>query len=80
MCCAALCIISSFKMIWLGKRERERKRERELVALLFLSSLCHVTVFPTVQWVDLRCVIVALPGHTLEFFYLSEVGARGLLN
>ena len=33
-----------------------------------------------VQWVDLQCVIVAFPGHTLGFFYLSEDRARGLMN
>ena len=43
--------------------------KRELVALLILSSVCHVDVnvlcnFLTVPWVGLQCVIVAFPCHT----------------
>ena len=43
--------------------------ERELIALLLLSSRCHVVAFvicffSTVLWVGLQCVSVALPGHT----------------
>ena len=49
---------SSFVIILMGKRE--------LVALLYLSSCCHVTV--SVAWlflmVDLQCDIVVFPDHT----------------
>ena len=60
-CCAGLCVLSSFTMISLGKRE--------LVALLVLSSWCHVAVigicpFFNVSWVGLQRVIVAFPGHS----------------
>ena len=46
-----------------------RERERELVALLYLCSCCHVTIsflclFFAVSWVGLWSVIVAFPGHT----------------
>ena len=42
------------------------KRERELAALLKLSSLCLVTVsvlrlFHTVPWVGLQCVTLVYP-------------------
>ena len=45
------------------------KRKRELVALLYLSFLCLVTVnglwlFLTVPSVGLQCVIVVFPEHT----------------
>ena len=44
--------------------------EKELVALLSLSSLCQVAVgvllsFLVMPWVGLQCVIVAFPGHTV---------------
>ena len=43
--------------------------KRELVALLYLSSKCLVTVsvlwlFLSVLWVSLQCVIVVFPDHT----------------
>ena len=45
------------------------KRQRKLVALLFLSDRCVVTIkvlwlFLTVPWVGLQCVIVVFPEHT----------------
>ena len=63
-CCAVFCVLSSFAIILMGKTE--------LVALLFLSSLCLVTVivlwlFLMVQWVGLRCVIVVFPVYTYYF-------------
>ena len=61
VCCALLCVLSSFAIILIGKRE--------LVALLCLSSWCFVIVivlwlFLTVPWVGLQCVIVVFPDHT----------------
>ena len=55
------CALSSFIIIL--------KRERELVALLYMPSLCLVTVsvlwlFLKVSWVGLQCVIVVFPDHT----------------
>ena len=60
-CCALFCVLSSFAIISMGKRE--------LVALLCLFSLCLVIVvvqwlFLTVPWVGLQCVIVVFPDHT----------------
>ena len=51
-CYALLCVHSSFAIIL--------KRKRKLVALLFLSYRCSVTVnvqwlFLTVSWVGLQC-------------------------
>ena len=60
-CYAVLCVLSSFVIISLGKRE--------LVALLYshvvVVALC---LFLTVPWVGLQCVIVAFPGHTHLLF------------
>ena len=61
--CSAL---SSFAHILMGKRERE------LVALLCLSSWGLVTIifrmpFLTVPWADLQCVTVIFPDHTHLF-------------
>ena len=47
------------------------KRERELVALLGLSSWCLVIVvwlFLAMPWVCLRFVIVVFPDHTFLLF------------
>ena len=66
-CYAVLCVLSSFTIILLGKRE--------LVALLLLSSLCLVAdivlcLFLTVLWVGLQFLTLAIPGHThLHFDY-----------
>ena len=54
-------VLSSFSIIWLGKRE--------LVALQLLCSECHVAdidlwLFLAVPLVGLLYVIVAFPGHT----------------
>ena len=59
-CCALVCVFSSFAIIL--------KRNRELVALLLLSTGCLVTVnvlwlFLTMPWVGLRRVIVVFPDH-----------------
>ena len=60
-CFAVLCVLSSFTIISLGKRE--------LVALLLLSSLCLVTdfvlcLFLMLLWVGLQFLTLAVPGHT----------------
>ena len=61
-CFAVLCVLSSFAIISLGKRE--------LVALILLSSWCHVAVFVrclflAVAWlVPVQFVIVSFFGHT----------------
>ena len=64
-CCAVLCVLSSFAIIPMGKRE--------LVALLCLSPWCLVTVsvlclFNTMLWLGLQCVIVVFPDHTHLLF------------
>ena len=58
---ALLCVHSSFAIIL--------KRKRKLIALLYLSYRCIVTIsvlllFLTVTWVGLQCVIVVFPDHT----------------
>ena len=60
---AVRCVLSSFVIIWLGKRE--------LVALLLLSSGCQVVVtvrciFLPVPRVGLQHVIATFPGHTRD--------------
>ena len=64
-CYALLCVHYSFAVIL--------KRKRKLVALLFLSYRCIVTInvlwlFPTVLWVGLQCVIVVFSDHTHLLF------------
>ena len=69
LCCALLCVHSSFAIILMGKRE--------LVALLSLSSWCHVIVvwlFLIVPWVCLQFVIVVFPDHTHYFYYMFQCG------
>ena len=56
-------------------------KKRVLAVLLYLSSLCLVTVnvlriFLVVLWVGVPCVIVIFPDHTHFLFFLSR--ARGL--
>ena len=64
LCCyALLSALSSFIIILL------RERDGKLVVLLYMSSLCLVTVsvlwlFLKVPWVGLQCVIVVFPDHT----------------
>ena len=61
--CSIFC--NFFAIILMGKRERE------LVALLSLSSWCLMTVvwlFLAVPWVCLQFVIVILPAHTHLLF------------
>ena len=60
-CYTLLCVHFSFAIIL--------KRKRKLVALLFLSYRCIVTIyvmwlFLTVPWVGLQYVIVVFPDHT----------------
>ena len=65
-CCTLLYVHSSFAIIVMGKRK--------LVALLSLSSWCHVMVvwlFLAVPLVCLRFVIVVFPDHT-HLLFLSE--------
>ena len=64
-CCVLLCVLSSFAIILM--------RKRELVALLLLSSRCLVTLsvpwlFLIVPFVGLQCVIVVFPDHTHLLF------------
>ena len=61
-CCTLLYVNSSFAIILMGNRE--------LVALLNLSSWCLVIVVRlfAVQWVCLRFVIVVFPDHTHLLF------------
>ena len=65
-CCALLCVLSGFIVVFMGKRG--------LVALLCLSSLFLVIVivlwlFLTGSLVGLQCAIVVFPDHThLTFF------------
>ena len=63
--CSYMSVLSSYAIIPLGKRE--------LVALLLLSSVCHVAVIAicfllTVQWVGRWCVIVEFSGHIQLYF------------
>ena len=65
ICYALICVHSSFAIIV--------KRKRKLVALLFLSYRCLVTVnvlwlFATMTWVGLQCLIVVFPDHTRLLF------------
>ena len=62
-CCALLYFNSSFAITLIGKKE--------LVALLNLSSWCHVIVvwlFLAVPWVCLQFVVVAFSDHTHLLF------------
>ena len=61
-CCALRCVLSSFAIILM--------RKREIVALLSLSSWCLVIVvrlFLAMPWVCLQFVIVVYPDHTHYF-------------
>ena len=64
LCYALLCVHSSFAIIL---------KKRNLVALLFLSYSCIVSInvmwlFLMVPCVDLQCVIVVFPDHTHLLF------------
>ena len=66
-CCTLLCVHFSIAIILMGKRE--------LIALLNLSSWCHVMVerlFLGVPRVCLQFVIVVFPDHT-HFLFLVRV-------
>ena len=61
-CCALRCVLFSFAIILM--------RKREIVALLSLSSWCLVIVvrlFLAMPWVCLQFVIVVYPDHTHYF-------------
>ena len=61
-CCSLLYVASSFRNHLDGE-----ERERELFALLGLSSWCLVIVvwlFLAVPWVCLQFVVVVFPDHT----------------
>ena len=65
-CYAVLNVLSSFAIT--------SQRKRELVALLYLSSCCHMAVivlslFLMALWVDLQGMIVAFPGQFYFFIY-----------
>ena len=68
-CFEVLCVLSSFSIISLGKRE--------LVAFLLLCSVCHVASivlwpFLVVSWIRLWYLIVAFSGQpNLPFLYLK---------
>ena len=65
-CCALLCVLSSFAIASMGKRE--------LVALLSLSSRCLMIVvllFLAVPWVCLHFVMVVFPDHTHFLFFIG---------
>ena len=69
ICCALHCVHSSFAIISVGKRERE------LVALLCLSSCCLVIavwLFLTMPRVCLQFVIVVFSDHIHYFWLWSE--------
>ena len=64
-CYALLSVHSSFAIIL--------KKKRKLVALLFLSYRCIITInvlwlFLTMPWVGLQYVIVVFPDHTHLIF------------
>ena len=66
-CCTLLYVHSSIAIILMGNRE--------LVALLNLSSWCLVMVeqlFLTVPWDCLQLVIVVFPDHTHLLFWKIE--------
>ena len=70
LCCALLCVFSSFAIIL--------NRKRKLVALLLLSYGRLVTVnvlwpFLAVPWVGLRCVIVVFPDHVHLLFAFVHI-------
>ena len=65
-CCALLCVLSSFAIILMGKRE--------LAALLCLSSWClviFVWLFLTMPLVCLQFVILVFHDHTHLLFLCS---------
>ena len=68
-CYALLCVHFSFVIYF--------KRKRKLVALLFFSNKCIVTIhvlwlFLTVPLVGLQHVIVVFPDHTQLLFFMNN--------
>ena len=61
-CDTLLCVLSSFAIILMGKRE--------LVALLCLPGVLQLLL--TVPFVGLQCVIVVFSDHTHFFFILNH--------
>ena len=71
VCCALLCVQSSFAIILMGKRE--------LVALLILSCWYLVIVvwlFLAVPPVCLQFIIVVFPDHTYLLYIYDVCSAR----
>ena len=62
-CCALLCVVSSFAIISLGKRELIGL----LSGLLFNFPVSVQCLFLAVPWIGLQCAIATFPGHT-HFF------------
>ena len=70
-----LCFVVRYFMSILVLQSSWWGRERELVALLNLSSWCLVMVewfFLAVPWDCLRFVIVVFPDHTLLLFFVTN--------
>ena len=75
-CYAFACVHSSFAI--------SLKRERKLVALLFLSYRCIVTInvlwlILTVPWVGLQYVIVVFPDHINLLFNSLRISDKNKL-
>ena len=70
-CCTLLYVHSSFAIILMGKRERERERESWLLCLVCLPGVSWfvVLLFLAVPWVGLQFVIVVFPDHTYLLFF-----------
>ena len=68
-CCALLCVLSSFAIILMEKRERESLLLYFICILMPCDSYCYVALL-MVPWVGVKCVIVIFPYHThLLFLY-----------
>ena len=67
-CCTLLCVLSSFAIILMGKRESW---------LLYVGCPPGVLkLFLTVPWIDLQCVIVVFLNHTHLLFSYSSILLR----
>ena len=65
-CRSTFCVIPSFAIILLGKRELQ-------VVLLLLSSVIFLYLFLMVPWVSLQRVIVAFPVYTGFFILFRDI-------
>ena len=73
-CCTLLCVTSSIAIVLMG--------ERELIALLNLTSRCLVMVerlFLAVPWGCLWFVIVVFPDHTHLLFLIYDFVISNLI-